>query len=39
MSNASVAASWAGYWEWVNKEYSTQLKDLREESREMQPGK
>jgi cullin-associated NEDD8-dissociated protein 1 len=26
--------TWTSYWEWVNKDFSSQLKGLREESRE-----
>lgn len=35
-SNAAVAGVWTAYWEWVSKEFSKQLKALRDESKELQ---
>ncbi|KAH7318176.1 armadillo-type protein [Stachybotrys elegans] len=35
-SNAGASSPWMSYWEWVNKEYATELKGLREESKELQ---
>jgi len=29
---------WASYWEWVNKDFASQLKSLREESKDQGPG-
>jgi cullin-associated NEDD8-dissociated protein 1 len=35
-SNAAVAGVWTAYWEWVNKEFSKQLKSLRDETNTLQ---
>ncbi|PMB69474.1 Cullin-associated NEDD8-dissociated protein 1, C-terminal part [Beauveria bassiana] len=35
-SNAGVTSVWTGYWEWVNKDFGSQLKGLREENKELQ---
>lgn len=35
-SNAAVAGVWTSYWEWVNKEFSKQLKSLRDETNTLQ---
>lgn len=35
-SNASPAAVWTAYWEWVNKEFERQLRGLKVENRELQ---
>lgn len=35
-SNAAVAGVWTAYWEWVNKDFSKQLKSLRDETNTLQ---
>ena len=35
-SNVAVAGMWTSYWEWVNKDFASQLKGLREEAKEIQ---
>ncbi|KAM3502272.1 hypothetical protein MY11210_009119 [Beauveria gryllotalpidicola] len=35
-SNAGVTSVWTGYWEWVNKDFGSQLKGLREENKELE---
>jgi cullin-associated NEDD8-dissociated protein 1 len=34
-SSTSANPTWLEYWKWVNKDFSAQLKNLREESKEM----
>ncbi|KAK0383764.1 hypothetical protein NLU13_9675 [Sarocladium strictum] len=38
-SNAAVAGVWTAYWEWVTKEFSKQLKALRDETNQLQKVK
>ena len=33
-ASAGSNQNWASYWEWVNKDFATQLKTLREESKD-----
>lgn len=35
-SNTGAASVWTSYWEWVTKDFSAQLKGLREETKELQ---